>query len=514
MQTLFLNALGNALFARDDMEEGTWTQEEYTVNATFPFDASKRIQRGQRIAFSDPATGVMQVFEIINVQNTEPEHYQQIVAEHIAIAELSDEHINKTTIDEQTAEQVLTTVLTGTLWSVGTGLSPAGDAWSFDIGRGSVWNAINTITQNYNVYITPRITFGADGRITARLLDLSPAQGSWHGVRLSLDKNMLDSSVTIDDSEVYTALYGYGGSVDVPQSGGAEDETQELTFADVVWTATDDHPAKPDGQTYLEDPAATTLYGRNGRARFGYYQNSDITDGEILLEKTWESLKLASKPKITISGTVSDLYRLGYADTPLKLHDTAIVEIRPTNETFQLEIIKLDVDLLDPTQTRVEIGAYIPNIVYIAKQNDEKSSGGGGGGGSPGSEDNKQHADGEWYQRFTNDEEGIGIILGRYNGGWEVKAAEIALAINQSDGTTMAKISADRIFLNGQTKVSDLLSGDADITFMKVLQLSVTNSGSAAYWNITNANGLTVGGHTCAFKSVTIDGLGYHLLGY
>jgi hypothetical protein len=94
MQTTFLSPAGVVLFARDDMEQGNWTQEEYTVNATFPFVAGKVIERGQRLSFRDPATGSLEMFEVRNVTNIEPEHYQQIIAEHIAVSELSDEHIN------------------------------------------------------------------------------------------------------------------------------------------------------------------------------------------------------------------------------------------------------------------------------------------------------------------------------------------------------------------------------------------------------------------------------------
>ena len=169
------------------------------------------------------------------------------------------------------------------------------------------------------MYITPRVVLSASGEITGRYLDISPAQGTWNGVRLSVRKNVLDVSVTYNDEDVYTALYGYGGTN--PSAG----EDDEITFSDVVWTATGGHPAKPSGQTYLEDPAKTALYGRNGRPRFGYYQNSAITDPEILLQKTWETLKTISEPKISISGTVADLKRLGYNDQPLRLHDLAIV---------------------------------------------------------------------------------------------------------------------------------------------------------------------------------------------
>ena len=211
MNCIFLNAAGVTLFVRDDMESGHWVQEQMNATADFPFDSGKVIQTGQRIAFRDPATDVLQVFEIINVTNSEPDHYQQITAEHICISELSDEHINSTEITEKTAAQALTTALTGTLWSVGNNTSSG--TQSADFSRGSVWDAVNTIQNNWNVYITPRIVISSAGVITGRYLDIAPAEGVWHGLRLSVRKNMVDPAVTYDDEDVYTALYGYGGNI-------------------------------------------------------------------------------------------------------------------------------------------------------------------------------------------------------------------------------------------------------------------------------------------------------------
>ena len=452
MQTTFLNMAGTVLFTRDDMEQGNWSQEEYTVNCTFPYDSGKVIERGMRLSFRDPATNNIEMFEIRNVTNIEPDHYQQIIAEHIAVSELSDEHINSAEITDYTPAQALGQVLTGTLWSVGN--STVSDTNSIDISRGSVWQAVNAIGKNWNCYIIPRVTVNYSG-ITGRYLDIIPAQGTFRGVRLSIDKNMSDSSVVFDDSEVLTALYGYGGSVDVPQTTG-DDKTEELTFADVVWTATSEHPAKPDGQTYLEDPAKTALYGRNGRARFGYYQNGDIKNAEILLQKTWEALQRTSSPKISISGTVTDLYRLGYADQPLRLHDTAIVEIRETGEVFSKEIIKLSVDLIDPTATHVDVGDYIPNIIYINRETDEKAGGGGGGGGNRGKtelEDDIERIASDWIKMDNQ----IGMVVGIKNGNGYIKAASIVASINDDQGTNV-KIAADTIDIDGL--VTELISYD------------------------------------------------------
>ena len=427
---------------RNDMESGHWRQEEYSVNATFPFDPDKIIRNGMRLSFLDPATGIYQFFEVRNVTNIEPEAYQQIIAEHIVVAELSDDHINNAEITDKTPAEALTTVLTGTLWAVGNSTVP--DVNSVDISRGSVWQAIGAIRQNYNCYIEPRITVDASGAITGRYLDIIPATGVFRGLRLSIQKNMSDSSVVYDDSETYTALYGYGGSVDVPRTG-TTDGREELTFADVVWTATAEHPAKPSGQTYLEDPAKTALYGRNGRPRYGYYQNSDIKDAEVLLQKTWETLKTCV-PKISITGTVTDLRRLGFPDVYVRLHDIAVVNVTDTGETFEKQIIRNEVDLVDETATLPEIGDYIPNIIYINREEAKKSGGGGGGGGH--GQDNKEHEDGEWYQEWKNDQEGIGLVVGQYNGGWKVKAGQIILAMNEDGGAT-AKIEADVVDIPG-----------------------------------------------------------------
>ena len=174
MEIIFLNAAGTVQFVRDDMEQGTWSQEEYTVNMVFPFIPGKVILRGMRVSFRDPATGSLEMFEVRNVTNLEPDHYQKITCESIAVSELSDEHINNDEFTDITATQALTSVLYGTLWSVGN--STASGSSSGNVGRGNVWQAVNAIMSNWNVYITPRVAVNSSGNITGRYLDIAPAQ--------------------------------------------------------------------------------------------------------------------------------------------------------------------------------------------------------------------------------------------------------------------------------------------------------------------------------------------------
>ena len=478
MELTFINAAGVTQFVRDDMLSGHWIQQEMNVSGEFPYKAGKVIQIGMRMAFRDPATDTIEVFEVVNVQNRQPSHVQNVTADHICVAELSDEHINNTEITNKTASEALSTALTGTLWSVGT--NTASGAQNGNFSRGSVWDAVCYIQQNWNVYITPRVVISS-GVITGRYLDITPAEGVWRGLRLSIRKNMLDPVVTYDDTEVYTALYGYGGNVDKPQASG-DDTTEELTFADQVWTATSSHPAKPLNQTYLEWPEKTAIYGRNGRARFGYYQNGSIKDSAVLLEKTWESLKQASEPKVTVSGTCVDLYRLGYNGQPIRLHDIALVEIEETGELLHKQIVCNDVDLVNPDNTRPEIGDYIPNIVYYNREANRRGGGGGGGHGQSNEEDDEER----YYTDFFNLGNKIGMIVRTKNNVNYIDAPQITLAINDwDDPTSRILLKADTIDIDGL--ITELQA--YDVTFATITTTNTATFGGDVV--IDGGNGLT-----------------------
>ena len=369
----------NVAFFRSDAQEAEWTEEELSLHCTFPYDPGKEIQRGMVVLFQDPATNSWQAYEIRQCVLYPGGFYQQFTAEDLAVSELTDCHIpEKKEYTDISAADALRDLLTGTGWQVGTTVNSVS---SGDINRGSVWSNIQTIVSNWNVYIVPRVTVGQDG-ITGRFLDIVSSSGFDRGLRLAINKNVTDPCVTYDDSDLYTALYGYGGSYT-----DTDKETKEYTFTDVVWSKTSAHPAKPRCQKYIEYPEMTALYGRNGKPRFGYYQNTEIKDPNVLLQKTWESLKQCCEPKISISGTVTDLYRMGYKDQPLRLHDLAIIELEPVGILVYKQIIKLTVNLLDPTKNLPEIGDYIPNIIYINRETGEKARGGGGGGGGRGPSD-------------------------------------------------------------------------------------------------------------------------------
>lgn len=445
MTFTFLDMAGKVLFLRDDAEAAQWTVEEMALDIDFPLNPDKVISIGQRVYFKDPATGRDQIYEVKQPRTYEPESYQQVHAENIVISELSDEHTDNKEIVKKKCRNVLSDLLEGTLWEIGT--TQINPVSTLDISRGSVWQAILQLQDAYNVVISPRVTLNGDGSIT-RKLDILDPKGTFEGLRLSIDKNLIDPCVAYDDSETATALFGYGGMI---QPDKPNEDAKECDFSSVVWQKTAEHPAKPKGQKFLEDPTATAAYGRNGRPRYGFYQNSDITDPEELLEKTWETLKTTMIPAVSIEGTVSDLYRLGYADTPLTLRTIALVEINPFGFKTELQVIRMTVDLLDPTSTVVTIGAYIPNIIYIERKTNENATGSrGGGGGNKGTETTWQefrttinaYADGTGLaiRAVQNDVDNQKEEVAKRFGEIEVTFEEIRLEVNDLEEGVNSKI--------------------------------------------------------------------------
>lgn len=400
---------GSVVFVRSDDEQAEWTQEELNLVCTFPYDAKKVIERGMTVLFQDPATDAYQAYEIRNCTGYAAEGYQQFISEDIVISELTDCHIaDEIELTDLTITQALNTVLPGTGWSVGTVASGI-PVSSGNIGRGNVWQAVCDIRNNWNVHILPRVTVDASG-ITGRFIDVIRPEGTWRGLRIAVNKNLDDPCIQYDDTELYTALYAYGASY--TEGEGDKRQTLERNITGVSWQKTADHPAKPAGQNYIEDPEKTALFGRNGKPRFGYYQNGSIDDPEILLQKTWESLQQCSVPKVSATGTVTDLKRLGFPDVPVRLYDQVIIEIEPFGLILYKQIIQLTVDLHDPQKTRPNIGDYIPNIIYYNRRTDDDATGGGRGRGGGTRSKKKQ---GEFETNISANERNIDLNARQLN---------------------------------------------------------------------------------------------------
>ena len=534
-QFIFFGQDDKVLFVRTDAEQAGWQVDEYSLTCLFPYDPGRKIQQGMRIGFEDDS-GILQPFEIRKVKTYEPDHYQELTCEHIAIAELTDYHTDESELDNASPEAALNAVLSAQPTNVTgayrwqTGNVTATGTSSGDVGLGSIWQNIRNIEKNWNCYIIPRVTFNSSG-ITGRYLDVYPATGAWHGLRLSIEKNTDEVGVTVDDTNVKTALFGYGGQRNDTQTFD-DPKRSKITLDGYTW------PDKPAGAVitggYIEDTAATAAYGRNGKPRFGFYQNGDITDQKILAEKTWEALQATNKPEVTIDCMIRDLYRMGYHDEPIHLHDSALVEIRPTSDVLNLEIVKLFVDLLDPTATRPTIGAYIPNIVYIQRQAAQEAN--GVSGSLSGRRGGETKTDDEWSE-FTSGFDYSNLLIHLHaeqitrsneilkQAGMSLDADGVIIYANDNVNNIQSKIdvqagritqeitdrsSADQTLTSSIQQEADKISlivqnVGADGTVTAASIITSVNNGSSDIK--LNANHIVITGDTGILGKLTVEGV-------
>lgn len=128
----------------------------------------------------------------------------------------------------------------------------------------------------------------------------------------------------------------------------------------------------------------------------------------------------------------------------------------------------------------------------------------------------------------------IGMVVGTGAGGNYIKAGEICLAINATTGQSTAYLLADHVIMdsvsgttidvaiNGKLSVTDLKAQIAQLDSVDIDDLAVgtLDVGRADFTTITVDNlyitnsTLEVGGYTATWKTITIGGTTYHLLGY
>ena len=373
MQFYFFDKNDKMLFARSDAIEAHAIREELKHTATFPYNEEKIITVGMRVGWVN-SNGALELYEIRQPTTTEPDGVQSYEAEHIAISELTDCVVQDIRPYDVTASTALTSILQGTPWQVGTiYVNSTGSSNFYWV---SAWEAVVEAETVWGVRFEPRLTFNGT-QITGRFLDIVSASGTFYGVRLTLDRNVSQAGVTYDDRELATAMYGRGRG-EIVGSTDAGDPTygRKIDFSSIVWSTVNGDPAdKPEGQTYVEDVAATAAWGRNGVPRYRIVE-FDTDDPAELLTLTWEALEATNAPKITIDMTVADLRRIGYAQEGMGLGDLVNVILQPLGIMQQAQVVQLDEDLLYPENTRPVIGDYRSNIIYKDVQTDKTAQAG------------------------------------------------------------------------------------------------------------------------------------------
>ncbi len=204
------------------------------------------------------------------------------------------------------AGAAVTMALAGTRWQLGTTVETAqASARWFYINPHA---ALQSVVETWGVYLRPRIMVSG-AAIVGRYIDVVSKEPVWRGKRFEIGKDVLSSRFTIDKRNIATAI--------VPRGKGeasGDGYTARIGIADVVWSKAQGKPAdKPAGQTYIEKPEATAMYGIAGtRPRIAVKVYEDIEDPNELIQSAWDDLQTACEPVLSGNVTVFDLERVGF----------------------------------------------------------------------------------------------------------------------------------------------------------------------------------------------------------
>lgn len=131
-----------------------------------------------------------------------------------------------------------------------------------------------------------------------------------------------------------------------------------ITFKDIEWKKNKGDPAdKPLGQDFIVDLEANEKFNKHGKYIKGLYEDTDITNPQDLLLKTWEKLQEVKEPKFDYE---VDLELTGTEYEDIKVGDTVYVIDNEYNPPIFLEarVGKPELSLSDSTVHKCTLSNY------------------------------------------------------------------------------------------------------------------------------------------------------------
>lgn len=268
-----------------------------------------------------------------------------VIAIETAFDDLSaDGYIKDKRPQNKALALVLADILSGSRWSVGNVHATVSVTTNFYYV--SRLEALQKLMEETGCEFKSRIAF--DGHsIVSRYIDVYVQSGENRGRRFVHGSNLLEVIKEESKLQIYTALIGFGkGEATIDGGFG-----RKITFADVEWKVTSGDPVdKPLDQEYVEIPSLTAAFGYpDGKPRIGMIEFPEVEDPVNLLEKTYEQLLEAGRPKVYYQANVLDVGDTGLGDTVTVIRDDY-------NIRYQVRIIKRAVNLLQPNLIQIEFG--------------------------------------------------------------------------------------------------------------------------------------------------------------
>ena len=330
--------------------------EELSGEDTIEFDCAEVPTKGDRLLWWDDGDGRWR--EHVVVRTDEPLDGPCSVYAEGSLCELLGDFIEETHLSGATAADALSAALATSRWETGE-VDDLGEAGCV-LYHLCALEAARKVEEVWGGELVARVEV-ADGRVSARTLDLVAQCGEWRGLRLTHGKNMAGCTRTVLSDEIYTALYGWGAGEMVYDDGEwTGGYSRKLSFADVN-----------DGQAWVGDEDARLAWGRwdADRAelvhRFGQVTFSDCEDEEELLALTKAALAECTEPRVQYE---VDAALLG--GTPAGLGDTvAVVDAERDPEWRVLErVVKRVREFGDAVVCRLTIGDAEPSSYSAASE--------------------------------------------------------------------------------------------------------------------------------------------------
>lgn len=185
--------------------------------------------------------------------------------------------------------------------------------------------ALNKILETYNCEFDIRVEINEEtGNIGNKYIDLKHRLGQDTALRFTYDTalNYIEKSVITEGH--FNVLYGRGKSLETDEGG----YSRKLTFENVN-----------SGKKYVEDQESIKKYGRLE----GIYENDNIEDENVLLEKTKEALKTTKEVKFSYSASVKDLSKFtGFEHYKYMLGDSILIIDEDQDIIIESRIIEIN----------------------------------------------------------------------------------------------------------------------------------------------------------------------------
>lgn len=218
---------------------------------------------------------------------------------------------------------------------------------------------LNDIVDTYGCEFKTRIVINDSGKIESKYIDLVHRLGVDTGLRFTYDINLNSIEKTTSDDSHFNVLYGRGSSLETEDGG----YSRKINFGDVVWNTPGNPINKPSGQKFIEDSESIARYGRLE----GIYENDNIDDPEVLLEKTYEKLQKVKELNHSYIVDAEDLKNFeGFEHYKYTLGDSIIVLDEDENITVEARILEInkEINLIENTEeTKITLGNFRNGLI-------------------------------------------------------------------------------------------------------------------------------------------------------